>query len=144
MRFAKLICSLFLLALGTLTLPAQSQAQVAIGVSVRIGPPLLPVYEQPLCPSEGYIWTPGYWAYSDDGYFWVPGTWVLPPEEGLLWTPGYWAWQDDAYIWYSGYWGPVVGFYGGIYYRLGYSSVGFYGGHSGGQRHLFQPDEHHT
>jgi len=137
MRFAKLICSLFLLALGTLTLPAQSQAQVAIGVSVRIGPPLLPVYEQPLCPGEGYIWTPGYWAYSDDGYFWVPGTWVLPPEEGLLWTPGYWAWQDDAYIWYSGYWGPVVGFYGGINYGFGYPGTGFYGGYWRDHRYFY-------
>src|SRR4029077_10433224 len=101
MRFLELICS-SLLVFGTLTLPAQSLAQVAVGVSVRIGPPLLPVYEQPLCPGEGFIWIPGYWAYADDGYYWVPGTWALPPEEGLLWTPGYWAGQDDAYVWHSG------------------------------------------
>ena len=27
---------------------------------------------------EGYIWTPGYWAYDYDyqDYYWVPGTWV--------------------------------------------------------------------
>src|ERR1017187_5997813 len=24
------------------------------------GPPALPVYEQPLCPGDGYLWTPGY------------------------------------------------------------------------------------
>jgi len=44
--------------------------------SVSFGPPALPVYEQPLCPGEGYIWTPGYWAWSDDegDYYWVPGT----------------------------------------------------------------------
>lgn len=136
MRFLKLICSL-LLVFGTLTLPAQSRAQVAVGVSVRIGPPLLPVYEQPLCPGEGYIWTPGYWAYADDGYYWVPGTWVLPPEEGLLWTPGYWAGQDDAYVWYSGYWGPVVGFYGGINYGFGYPGVGFYGGYWRGHNYYY-------
>src|SRR5215475_13963501 len=130
MRFAKLVCS-SMLVLGTLTLPAhQSRAQVAIGVSVRIGPPLLPVYEQPICPGEGYIWIPGYWAYSDgDGYYWIPGTWALPPEEGLLWTPGYWGWQDSGYVWYAGYWGPTVGFYGGIDYGFGYSGVGFYGGY---------------
>lgn len=97
---------------------------------MRIGPPLLPVYEQPLCPGEGYIWIPGYWAYSDDdGYYWVPGTWALPPEEGLLWTPGYWAWQDGGYYWNAGYWGPTVGFYGGIDYGFGYPGVGFYGGY---------------
>ena len=136
MRFAKLACSA-MLVLGTLTLPAQSRAQVAIGVSVRIGPPLLPVYEQPLCPGEGYIWIPGYWAWGDDDYYWVPGTWVLPPEEGLLWTPGYWAWQDDAYVWYAGYWGPVVGFYGGIDYGFGYPGTGFYGGYWRGGRYFY-------
>ena len=51
-------------------------------ISVTFGPPALPVYEQPLCRGDGYIWTPGYWAWSDDDgdYYWVPGTWVLAPE----------------------------------------------------------------
>ncbi len=136
MRFAKLICSLFLI-LGTLTLPAQSQAQVAVGISVRIGPPVLPLYEQPICPGDGYIWIPGYWAYGDDGYYWVPGTWVLPPEVGLLWTPGYWAWQDGFYAWYAGYWGPAVGFYGGINYGFGYPGTGFYGGYWSSGRYFY-------
>src|SRR3974390_2554620 len=33
-------------------------------VSVSFGPPVLPVYAQPLCPGPGYIWTPGYWAWD--------------------------------------------------------------------------------
>ena len=136
MRFAKIFLSTLLLV-GTLALSNPSPAQVAIGISVRIGPPLLPVYEQPLCPGEGYIWIPGYWAYGDDGYFWVPGTWVLPPEEGLLWTPGYWAWVDDSYVWYGGYWGPTVGFYGGINYGFGYPGVGFYGGYWRGGNYYY-------
>ncbi len=32
------------------------------------------VLDQPPCPEEGYIWTPGYWNYGYSGYFWVPGT----------------------------------------------------------------------
>jgi hypothetical protein len=87
------------------------------------------VYEQPLCPGDGYIWTPGYWAYSDDGFFWVPGTWVLVPEPGLLWTPGYWGWADGFFIFHQGYWGPYVGFYGGIVYGFGYEGVGYQGGY---------------
>ena len=66
-------------------------AQVGIGISVNFGPPALPVYEQPICPADGYLWTPGYWAYDDvDGYYWVPGTWVdgtssrLPLDARLL------------------------------------------------------------
>lgn len=127
MRIARFICSL-LLAVGLLTIPIQSRAQVVAGVSVRIGPPALPVYEQPVCPGSGFLWVPGYWAYGPDGYFWVPGTWVEPPEVGLLWTPGYWAWENDAYFWHDGYWGPEVGFYGGINYGFGYTGVGFFGG----------------
>lgn len=109
-----------------LALPAP--AQIGIGVSVRIGPPALPVYEQPLCPGPGYLWTPGYWAWDDvDGYYWVPGTWVVAPV-GLLWTPGYWGWNDDVYAWNAGYWGPEIGFYGGINYGFGYFGHGYEGG----------------
>src|SRR5437773_12473284 len=85
MRIARFILSL-LLAAGILAIPIPSQAQVAVGISVRIGPPVLPVYAQPICPGPDYIWVPGYWAYGDDDYFWVPGTWVLAPVPGLLWT----------------------------------------------------------
>ncbi|MGA9392648.1 MAG: hypothetical protein WBV69_19625 [Candidatus Sulfotelmatobacter sp.] len=110
-------------------LSTPSSAQIAIGISVRIGPPALPVYDQPICPGVGYLWTPGYWAWSDDdGYYWVPGTWVEAPEPGLLWTPGYWGWNDGVYAWNAGYWGPHVGFYGGINYGFGYGGEGFYGG----------------
>jgi len=128
MRIARLICSLFL-AVGLLAIPASFGAQVAVGVSVRFGPPILPVYVQPVCPAPGFIWVPGYWAYGPDGYFWVPGTWVEPPEVGLLWTPGYWGWDDGVYAWYPGYWGPEVGYYGGINYGFGYTGVGFFGGY---------------
>jgi hypothetical protein len=130
MRIARFIGSLFLfLAVASLAIPVPSRAQVAVGISVRIGPPVLPVYFQPICPGPGFIWVPGYWAYGPDGYFWVPGTWVLPPEVGLLWTPGYWDWDDGFYIWHEGYWGPEVGFYGGVAYGFGYPGVGFYGGY---------------
>ncbi len=101
-----------------------------VRISVAFGPPALPVYEQPLCPGDGYIWTPGYWAWSDDDgdYYWVPGTWVLAPEVGFLWTPPYWGWTDGAFVFYDGYWGPHVGFYGGIVYGFGYFGEGFEGG----------------
>ncbi|MGB7025424.1 MAG: hypothetical protein WBD73_16660 [Candidatus Acidiferrales bacterium] len=128
---------LFLLAFVLLAIPAASHAQVRIGVSVRVGPPALPVYAQPICPGPGYIWTPGYWAYGDDGYYWVPGTWVMAPEPGLLWTPGYWGWGDGVYVWHRGYWGPHVGFYGGINYGFGYPGVGFFGGEWRGREFFY-------
>jgi WXXGXW repeat (2 copies) len=104
-------------------------AQVGVGISVSFGPPALPVYEQPICPGDGYIWTPGYWAYDDDdGYYWVPGTWVEAPQVGFLWTPGYWGWGDNAFVFHEGYWGPQVGFYGGINYGYGYGGADYEGG----------------
>src|ERR1019366_3738332 len=117
-----------LFALVMLSLSAVSFAQ--IGISISFAPPGLPVYEQPLCPGDGYLWTPGYWAYGDDfdDYYWVPGTWVMAPEVGFLWTPAYWGWGGNGYVFHDGYWGPHVGFYGGISYGYGYFGEGYEGG----------------
>jgi hypothetical protein len=127
MRFILSIRSL-LFALVLLAISAASSAQIGVGISIRIAPPELPVYDQPIAPGDGYIWTPGYWAYGDDDYYWVPGTWVMAPEVGYLWTPGYWGGDGDDYIFHEGYWGTEVGFYGGIDYGYGYSGRGYEGG----------------
>jgi len=119
----------FLLLCCALALPAPSRAQVAVGISVNVAPPALPVYVEPPLPADGYIFTPGYWAWGPSGYYWVPGTWVLPPSPGLLWTPGYWAFVNGAYVWSAGYWGPHVGFYGGVNYGFGYFGTGYEGGY---------------
>jgi hypothetical protein len=85
-----------------------SFAQIAIGISVHVGPPALPVYEQPPCIGDGYIWTPGYWGFA-----------------------------GGLYGWHAGYWGPHVGFYGGINYGFGYGGVGFFGGEWRGGRFAY-------
>jgi len=95
-------------------------------------PPPLPDYEQPQAPGDGYMWTPGYWAYGQDGYYWVPGVWVQAPYEGALWTPGYWGYHNNRYGFYRGYWGPHIGYYGGINYGFGYIGFGYQGGYWGG------------
>ena len=115
-----------LMALLLAIVPASSYAGVFI--SVGFAPPPLVVYEQPPCPEEGLMWTPGYWGYGPDGYYWVPGAWVPAPYEGALWTPGYWGYSENAYVWYPGYWGQHVGYYGGVNYGFGYMGIGFVGG----------------
>jgi hypothetical protein len=108
------------------SLPPSSEYQAVS----QTPPPSLPVYDQPPIPGPGYVWTPGYWDWSDDAddYYWVPGTWVEPPAVGLLWTPGYWRYYNGSYLFSDGYWGPQVGFYGGVDYGYGYSGNGYEGG----------------
>jgi hypothetical protein len=115
MRFFSSIRST-LFALVLLALSAGAYAQIS--VSINVAPPELPVYEQPLCPGEGYLWTPGYWAYADDDYYWVPGTWVMAPQVGFLWTPGYWGWGGGVY----GFLGRLLGPWSDLWrdLRLGY------------------------
>ncbi len=113
-----------------------SASSAQVDVSVTVAPPPLIEYEQPYCPVEGYIWTPGYWDYDYDAgaYYWVPGVWVPPPQVGYLWTPGYWAFTNGFYAFNTGYWGPRVGFYGGVNYGYGYGGNGYYGGRWDGGR----------
>jgi hypothetical protein len=130
--YAKFVHRMLLITLLAVAYPAASFAGFfGVGVTVGFAPPPLPVYVQPPCPAPGYIWTPGYWAYSadDQDYYWVPGTWVVAPTFGWLWTPGYWGLIDAEYAWHEGYWGPHVGFYGGINYGFGYFGSGFVGGY---------------
>src|ERR1700753_1060348 len=108
-----------------LAVPA-TKAQVGVGVSVGIAPPAIPVYDQPAMPGDGYIWTPGYWAYGPDGYYWVDGAWVYPPYVGALWTPGWWGGYGGGYFWHAGYWGRSIGYYGGINYGFGYFGTRFF------------------
>ena len=133
MRSIRFVLSLLfapvLFALVTPPMPSPSFAQ--FGVLISIPPPYLPVYEQPVIPGPGYLWTPGYWAWSPEygEYYWVPGTWVLPPQVGVLWTPGYWEWGDNTFLWIPGYWGPQIGFYGGVNYGFGYTGDDYEGGY---------------
>jgi hypothetical protein len=131
MRLARTL----LIAIVLLAVPSASFGSIFI--SIRIGPPPLPVYAQPLCPAPGYLWTPGYWAYGPMGYYWVPGVWARPPVVGVLWTPGYWGFAGGIYTWHPGYWGPHVGFYGGINYGFGYIGVGFVGGYWSGRTFFY-------
>jgi WXXGXW repeat (2 copies) len=120
---------LCLIVLAMFAFSSVARAQVGVAISAGFAPPELPVYEQPLCPGDGYIWTPGYWAWSPTGYYWVPGAWVEPPYAAALWTPGYWGFYGGRYMFYPGHWGLHIGFYGGINYGFGYVGFGYEGGY---------------
>ncbi len=102
-------------------------------------PPALPEDAQPPIPAEGYIWTPGYWAWqdADNDYYWVPGNWVQPPQPDLLWTPGFWIFANNHFVFHRGHWGRQVGFYGGVDYGHGYGGQGYQGGKWMGERFYY-------
>jgi WXXGXW repeat (2 copies) len=117
---------LFAFAVLIMSIAASAQVRITVG----FGPPAIPVYELPVCPGDGYLWTPGYWAWDSDfdDYYWVPGTWIEAPEVGFLWTPPWWGWDGGVFLFHEGWWGPHIGFYGGINYGFGYFGDGFVGG----------------
>lgn len=128
-RNMKKIAKIFILLSVMSFAASKIYAQVSVSISVNTAPPPLPVYVQPVCPADGYMWVPGYWAYDDaDGYYWVPGVWVAAPQPGYLWTPAYWGFGGGVYGFHPGYWGLHVGFYGGINYGYGYGGYGYGGG----------------
>lgn len=129
---------LFAAAVLTMSVAASAQVRITVG----FGPPAIPVYEQPICPGDGYLWNPGYWGWDGDDadYYWIPGTWVEAPEVGFLWTPPWWGWDGGVFLFHDGFWGPHVGFYGGINYGFGYFGDGFVGGRWDGGHFFYNRD----
>lgn len=109
--------------------PEDSNYAAQPEVNAPEAPPQLPEYVQPPCPGDGYMWQPGYWAWSPQGYYWVPGAWVEAPYMGALWTPGYWGFYTGRYWFHPGHWGLHIGYYGGINYGFGYIGRGYEGGY---------------
>jgi len=134
-RITRLIAPALLLTLVCSIGPAIASSQLSI--TVTTAPPALPMYEQPPCPEDGWLWSPGYWAWGDDGYYWVPGQWVPAPYTGAMWTPPWWGWENNRYRFHEGYWGNDVGYYGGIDYGYGYMGEGFVGGEWRGDRFAY-------
>lgn len=128
MRWSKMILAG---VAGVAFAAAPLKSNAGVFLNITIGPPAIPVYEQPICPGPDYIWTPGFWQWDANvgDYYWVPGTWVAAPQPGYLWTPGYWAFENGYYGWHGGYWGPHIGFYGGVNYGFGYFGHGYEGGY---------------
>jgi hypothetical protein len=143
MRFAFVVRSMLF---AVLLMVVSGAAFAQVRVAIAIGPPVLPVYDQPICPGDGYLWTPGYWDYDYDAadYFWIPGTWIMAPEVGFLWTPPYWGWGGSGFLFYDGYWGPTVGFYGGINYGFGYFGSGYLGGRWDGGHFFYNTTINHV
>lgn len=76
---------------------AFARSHVSIGIGVNVGPayggyyvapppPPPPVMYAPPMPAPGYVWVPGYYAYSGSRYVWNNGYWNRPPRGNARWV----------------------------------------------------------
>ena len=100
MKHTKLIVASLLLA-GGLTLPALSQAGVAIDLD--IAPPVAVVETPPPAPQPGYVWAAGYWNWEGGRHVWVPGHYMAP-HPGHHWVADHWEQRGPHYHYQPGHW----------------------------------------
>src|SRR5262249_49356293 len=102
-RFARMIG--LTLALGLVFVPT-AHASPQISIHVGIGAPrvVAPAAVVPVgAPYAGYVWQPGYYAWTRFGYRWVPGAWVSPGYARRGWAAG--RWDHGRHDWDDRRWG---------------------------------------
>ena len=93
------------LAAGAMASPAFAGLSVNVGIGIPVAPPAA-VYEAPPPPpppAYGYVWAPGYWAWSYNRYIWVRGRYIAP-RPGYVWAPEHWDHRGDRYHFVAGDW----------------------------------------
>lgn len=91
-----LLSSLFVV--GAATTPAQAQ----LSVNISLAPPASH-YEAVPVIAPGYIWAPGYWAWSGERHVWVRGRPIMQ-RAGYRWEPDRWEQRGDHYYRHEGRW----------------------------------------
>lgn len=86
----------------SLALVAGSTAFAQISFNIVVAPPA-PMYEVVPVMQPGYVWAPGYWAWSNDRHIWVRGRTIVQ-RDGYLWTPDRWVQQGGSYVRQPGRW----------------------------------------
>ena len=91
---------------------------------------VLPVYGQPICPGDGFLWTPatGRMTTASPITTGCQACWFRRRKSVSCGRRKAGGWGDGGYFFNEGYWGPTVGFYGGINYGFGYYGEGYGGG----------------
>jgi hypothetical protein len=98
MKHANLVRSLAL----SVALAAGSSAFAQISFNIVVAPPA-PMYEVAPTLQPGYVWAPGYWAWSNDRHIWVRGRTIVQ-RDGYNWVPDRWEQQGGSYVRRSGHW----------------------------------------
>ena len=87
-----------LLAASAAAAPAFAQ----VSFNISIAPPALQ-YEAAPVIAPGYVWAPGYWAWSGDRHIWVRGRTIVQ-RVGYRWEPDRWEQRDRGYYRHPGRW----------------------------------------
>ena len=94
------LLSLLLAASASFAAPAYAQVSIHIGLA-----PPAPQYEVVPTMQPGYVWAPGYWAWSGERHVWVRGRPIVQ-REGYRWEPDRWDQRDRGYYRTAGHWQP--------------------------------------
>lgn len=87
-----------------IALAAGSAAFAQVSIHISLAPPT-PQYEVIPMLQPGYVWAPGYWAWSNDRHVWVRGRIMLQRPE-YLWQPDHWEQSNGTYYRQVGRWEP--------------------------------------
>ena len=79
-----------------------------INVSISLAPPA-PQYELVPTIPMGYVWAPGYWAWTGDRHIWIRGRQIVE-RPGYRWDPDRWDQRDGHYIRSVGHWAQDPGY----------------------------------
>ena len=92
-----------LLAAIVLAGVSTAKAQVSVGISIGVPPPVRVVAYVPDRPAPDFLWVEGYWYPVGHHYKWHDGYWTRPPYAGAYWV----APHHDGHQYFAGYWqGP--------------------------------------
>ena len=99
---ARTVALIGLLCLGTAGgLAYTPPVQAGVDIDVVVAPP--PPREERVVVRPGYVWTPGYYRYSENRYVWVGGTYVVE-RPGYRWRPHRWTNVNGRWHFEEGGW----------------------------------------
>jgi len=88
--------------LAASTAIGSSLAAARTEVSVVVAPPA-PRYEVVPAPRHGYVWAPGYYAWSGHKHVWHSGRW-MKERHGEHWVAHSWEQRGDRWYFHDGHW----------------------------------------
>ena len=92
------LLALLLATSASFAVPAYAQ----VSFNISLAPPA-PQYEVVPSVQPGYVWAPGYWAWSGERHIWVRGRPIVQ-REGYRWEPDRWDQRDRGYYRTAGHW----------------------------------------